>query len=298
MLIIVSCLIILAKCSISYSGNLMCDETMWSAVRGNFNWTGNCIYENMNVVHSAMAWVGENLPTSLSWDDYTFDFIFRPTIDSGNGGVAWRIQTVNGSPDGGQYYAISLMLQYSDRVDVVLGKWDNSYKGGKKQWSLEEPHNLGRTYRISVESQGPTFFVSVDGILLGNWTDTEDPIYLYGSVGMRNYQSPAQYDCLCVNCKCLTDEDESNSVGGWIFIGCVLGGLFLYCVVGYGINGYRSKNWGDCKGNIPNFNFWKILPKLTVTGCIVSFEFCKGKCRKDNNFNETDAGLINDEEEG
>ena len=40
--------------------------------------------------------------------------------------------------------------------------------------------------------------------------------------------------------------------------------VVVYCAGGYIFNGYKSKNWGDIKSNIPNFGLWSTLPKATI----------------------------------
>ena len=66
----------------------------------------------------------------------------------------------------------------------------------------------------------------------------------------------------------------------YIGINSLFSVFVLYCIVGYIINGVRSKNWGDVTGNIPNFNMWKTLPKASIAGCIFTYGWCRGKCSK------------------
>mmetsp|Transcript_63560 Transcript_63560/g.77751 ORF Transcript_63560/g.77751 Transcript_63560/m.77751 type:complete len:252 (+) Transcript_63560:62-817(+) len=85
-------------------------------------------------------------------------------------------------------------------------------------------------------------------------------------------------------------QPKSGLSGGWIFVICFGAVFVLYCIVGYTINGCRSKNWKDISGNIPNYSMWKTLPKATIAGCIFTFAFICGQCTKndnsDNDFND------------
>ena len=45
--------------------------------------------------------------------------------------------------------------------------------------------------------------------------------------------------------------------------------MFLYCVVGYIINGCRTKDWSTPR-NIPNYRMWITLPKAVYVGCGVT----------------------------
>ena len=128
---------------------------------------------------------------------------------------------------------------------------------------------------ISSTDDSVTIKSYVDDNYLGEWTDREAPMFKSGSIGMRNYRLPAKFSNVCVN-GCSTGNSDKASVGGWIFIGIVFGGLWLYCCIGYLINGYKSKQYGDIKANIPHFEFWKVLPQLTWVGCKVSYESMRG----------------------
>lgn len=141
----------------------------------------------------------------------------------------------------------------------------------------------------------------LDGGLLGVYEDTDSP-FMDGSVGLRNYQLPAKYKNFYVH---FPGEDSSlDSTGGWgwVFIGILFGVLFLYCVIGYVINGAKSKEWGDYQRNIPQLTFWKVLPKLTFVGCQVSYEVIRGLLNKkvgnESLMEETtEAGYDQDDEE-
>mmetsp|Transcript_86975 Transcript_86975/g.106664 ORF Transcript_86975/g.106664 Transcript_86975/m.106664 type:complete len:260 (-) Transcript_86975:603-1382(-) len=87
---------------------------------------------------------------------------------------------------------------------------------------------------------------------------------------------------------------KSGLSGGWIFIICIIWVFILYCFIGYLINGFRTKNWKDIKGNIPNYGLWVSLPKACIAGCIFTFGYCMGKCLKNRN-NDANETLVDDE---
>lgn len=78
-------------------------------------------------------------------------------------------------------------------------------------------------------------------------------------------------------------NDNDLSVG-WIFVICLVSVFVLYCVIGYIINGYKYKSWGDVSKNIPNYSLWVTLPKASIAGCIVSFNCIKSKFSKKTNY--------------
>ena len=70
-----------------------------------------------------------------------------------------------------------------------------------------------------------------------------------------------------------------------------------YCIFGYIFNAYRSKNWGDIRNNVPNWVFWRMLPKLTYAGCIVTYAAIKLKCCTKQTEGEGDEMLVTDDYE-
>eukprot|EP01012_Entosiphon_sulcatum_P003145 TRINITY_DN10899_c0_g1_i1.p2 TRINITY_DN10899_c0_g1~~TRINITY_DN10899_c0_g1_i1.p2 ORF type:complete len:236 (-),score=49.11 TRINITY_DN10899_c0_g1_i1:49-756(-) len=62
---------------------------------------------------------------------------------------------------------------------------------------------------------------------------------------------------------------SSGGAGGWIFVGLLLGGFFLYFVIGTIFNIKKR----ELKGvqAIPHVEFWKDLPFLTKDGCLFVF---------------------------
>ena len=64
--------------------------------------------------------------------------------------------------------------------------------------------------------------------------------------------------------------------------------LFFYCLIGYSIKATKNQNWSHCKNNIPNYFFWKTLPRFVLAGCAVTFDwikfaFCGEKEHEDEN---------------
>eukprot|EP01084_Bolivina_argentea_P122712 217450_1 len=75
-----------------------------------------------------------------------------------------------------------------------------------------------------------------------------------------------------------TNENVSSNVisGGWIFIIIFVTVLTCYCLIGCIYNGKQNENYLDIANNIPNYSLWKLLPKLTITGCKVTYDSLKG----------------------
>lgn len=162
----------------------------------------------------------------------------------------------------------------SNHNDYAIGEW--SYDIG--DWNDSTWFDLKAVMRSTSDSV--IIDTYIDGKFLGSITDREAPFFT-GSVGMRNYNLPAEFKNICVNgCEFAAAADDGSSSGGWIFIGILFGVIFLYCAIGYAINGHKTKKWGNYKDNIPQLTFWKVLPKLVCVGCQVSYEFIRGLMNK------------------
>jgi len=79
-----------------------------------------------------------------------------------------------------------------------------------------------------------------------------------------------------------SSSSKAGLSGGSIFVICFCSVFLFYCIIGYSVNGYRSENWKDISGNIPNYSMWKTLPKATIGGCIFTLGWIRGKCTKNN----------------
>ena len=303
--------------SLSPTGDLACKGDIWTTVAQPSTWVseGDCVVANIDEVDGAMTWIGEMMIESRNWTDYTFEARMTPEAPGGgNGGIAFNIQNKPGDRANlGKYYAISLFptgkpelspssyycchyqwnelydccLYQIHRMTVHLGKWND---GNGNEYSLgnyvaqnatidEEKDYFDIKAVMTSTANSVTIATYVDGVLLGEYMDDDAP-FIGGSVGMRNYKVPASFTNVCVNgCEMLSD-DNGSSVGGWIFIGVVFGGILLYCLIGYIINGQKSKDWGNVEGNLPHWQFWKVLPKLVMVGSQVSYEYIKGVLTK------------------
>ena len=80
----------------------------------------------------------------------------------------------------------------------------------------------------------------------------------------------------------------SNLSVGSIFLICLAGIVFLYCILGYGWSVYKHKKdgdtenggWTNVKTHTPHVDFWCTLPSYVKVGCIFSKEFCVGAYHK------------------
>ena len=102
-------------------------------------------------------------------------------------------------------------------------------------------------------------------------------------------------------CEAVPDGDDGDNEGmsvGWIFIICLMGVLFVYCLMGYMVNGYKNNGeWGDYQRNIPNYGLWEALPKLTIVGCKISYEWVMGMVGKGGDMEETDQLVVENNDE-
>ena len=120
------------------------------------------------------------------------------------------------------------------------------------------------------------------------WQDDhsgDDPCYYHTILRTK-------YAC-CIECGGGGDDgndDELNDglSGGWIFIIILICCLSIYCIGGYIMNGMKSKDWMNYKGNVPQFStFWIYVPRLVKAGCMVSYEYLRGKIGGDGSNNDT-----------
>ena len=106
------------------TGDLTCDQDIWTIVGTVANWTftEKCEYENTETKDGAMVWIGDNMPESLDWADYTVEASMVPSEAGGgaNGGLAFNIQSVGSSKASGEYYAISIFPVYAGTTYVWL----------------------------------------------------------------------------------------------------------------------------------------------------------------------------------
>ena len=104
--------------------NLLCEHWKWSVVLGSWAFNG-CELTNDEPQHSSMIWIGEHDKSSLNWTNYTIRSTIILNDNIGNGGIAFHIQNVNASIDGGTYYALNLFAN-DHRVD--FSKFDNGFR--------------------------------------------------------------------------------------------------------------------------------------------------------------------------
>ena len=104
---------------------------LWTVVAAGGDWEfpNECTYANIDAVDGAMTWIGDKMPSSRNWTNYTLQAkMFVNDTSGGNGGVAFHIQDVGDNAQSGHYYAIYIFPgSYSSEYLVVnLGKWNNS----------------------------------------------------------------------------------------------------------------------------------------------------------------------------
>jgi preprotein translocase subunit SecG len=104
------------------------------------------------------------------------------------------------------------------------------------------------------------------------------------------YEMTVPTRCACSNNPCSgssggggssSSSSDGGLSGGWVFIIILIVILFLYCSIGYILMGRKNeKGFGDVKNNIPNAQFWTLLPKYVMAGCAVSKDYCMALVNK------------------
>eukprot|EP00490_Sorites_sp_Unknown_P014389 CAMPEP_0114657140 /NCGR_PEP_ID=MMETSP0191-20121206/13417_1 /TAXON_ID=126664 /ORGANISM="Sorites sp." /LENGTH=215 /DNA_ID=CAMNT_0001875799 /DNA_START=44 /DNA_END=688 /DNA_ORIENTATION=- len=215
MSIFVASLLIL---NIVYGTNIICDHNVWTIVRGEWTFNG-CSVDDTLPMHSGMIWIGDVDKSTLEWSDYTIKGTFKINDNTGNGGIAFHVQTVADADDGGQYYALSF---FANQDTVVFGKWDNGFT------KIDE-FNSGTTILADVDynveilcSSNNAFTFKFEGQSFGPYSDDNEGStpFTKGSVGFRNYYMPMSFSNLEV---ILPDGEydpveslkNSGNPGGW-----------------------------------------------------------------------------------
>eukprot|EP01084_Bolivina_argentea_P312710 541405_1 len=185
---------------IAATGDLTCVSTAWTATYGAWDFN-KCQIENTNELSGSFAWIGNNNAASTTWEDYTVEMIMTPTpgYATGNGGLAFHIQTVGTGAASGNYYGLSLLSLQLTPIQAAIGKWSGTYSV-KALFDVPGMNHIdGNSYHLKVEINNiPRIKVWVNNTYLGQWTDTTSP-YTYGSVGARNWNLPQTITDFCVN---------------------------------------------------------------------------------------------------
>ena len=71
-------------------------------------------------------------------------------------------------------------------------------------------------------------------------------------------------------------EVDGLSVGS-IMIIIILTLFMIYCLMGYIVNAFKSKDWFAGRDNLPQYQFWKNVPVWTMIGCKVSYDALRNK---------------------
>lgn len=110
----------------------------------------------------------------------------------------------------------------------------------------------------------------------------------------------AYYMQIRTRAACVSDTAASNGLStGSVLLILLLVAVVLYCGGGYVFNAMRNpdKDWGDTETNCPHLAFWRLLPKLVLAGCSVSYEYATTKLnRKKQRSDSLTSSLSNDVE--
>ena len=175
-----------------------------------------------------------------------------------------------------------------------IAGWDDfetqpTYNDDKKEWLLyyengDSCFGAPRTFTTVWRCRSSENRVHIETV--------EEPVACnYVMILYTKYACPGHQYSKSV---CLTQNNSSLS-GGWIFIIIFISIIFIYCIVGYIIMATtinKENGFNDIKGNIPNFQFWKIIPKYVMAGCFVTYQYVMNLIRKEQGNNNSDHQAV------
>eukprot|EP01084_Bolivina_argentea_P032892 60886_1 len=200
--------------SIEPTGDLTCNPEAWTVVSAEWIFPQNCVYENTNPINGAMSWIGDAVPDSLNWSDYTVEMVMTPTnVNAGgaNGGLAFNIQEVGVGSNSGKFYAISIFPTFrEDQVEIHMGKWNNRYST-VGTWFMDNTYVVGQSFLIKAVINtiiNVTVDIYVNSSFIATWIEDTEPMFTHGSIGIRSYMLPANYTSICVNGCVIPPDDQ------------------------------------------------------------------------------------------
>ena len=124
---------------------------------------------------------------------------------------------------------------------------------GKSAYQLRYSNGYGP---CGDEGQYPTRTVDIN-FYCDSSVQTWDP----SKVSCGEEEPCTYFLTIGTNAACSIDfDDGSDGLSiGWIVVIVLLSVFFVYCAIGYAINGSKSKEWGNFRNNIPNYGMWITL---------------------------------------
>eukprot|EP01084_Bolivina_argentea_P211299 359438_1 len=183
----------------------------------------------------------------------------------------------------------AMIIQIGSNSCIYLAKWDDGFidpdeniEHGVKQYTFHYTNGLGGR-NITINFMCDPNAIPYD----------EDSVSCDEPSGYNYELTIVTY----LACKNMFPEiiPLSNLSIGSFFLILFVAILFVYCIVGYIVKWkIKSNSFGNCRDNVPHYTFWKMLPRMIKTGCIVSCEWIMGTIGKGRNNHETDV-LMGDE---
>eukprot|EP01084_Bolivina_argentea_P080576 145936_1 len=188
--------------SINPTGDITCDTSKWTDSYCTWDFNNGCHIKSDDEMNGCFAWIGDNYPDSLLWENYTIEMIVTPSpgLTNGKGGIAYHIQNAGTGGNSGTYYAAIIQTTVTP-VKALLSQFKNNKYSPIGDWQIPGlTHVDGHSYHLKVEVDStPTVNFWVNDIFIANWTDTNEPLLRYGSVGTRYYMFPETITQFCVN---------------------------------------------------------------------------------------------------
>eukprot|EP00484_Ammonia_sp_Unknown_P001738 CAMPEP_0197023024 /NCGR_PEP_ID=MMETSP1384-20130603/3807_1 /TAXON_ID=29189 /ORGANISM="Ammonia sp." /LENGTH=269 /DNA_ID=CAMNT_0042451167 /DNA_START=29 /DNA_END=838 /DNA_ORIENTATION=+ len=183
-----------------------------------------------------------------------------------------------------------------DDQKFILGRWDPDVQpsfDGNRSWTFEYENGDTDCGPRGARAWVPTFECDHST----EWaisTVEETP----GSCLYRTTIT-TKYACLGQTYACSQDESSSGISGGWIFIIVLISAFMCYCCIGYVVMATTKNKAGgfaDFQNNIPQKQFWTVLPKLVIAGCLYSKDAMMGLFNKDKGGGDEKAEPMAQEE--
>eukprot|EP01084_Bolivina_argentea_P114555 203908_1 len=183
----------------------------------------------------------------------------------------------------------------NDESCTTLAKWDNgNTKPVKIMTASDAVYSYDFKYQNGASSsQGDARNTTIVFICNPDAIPYDENNLECGEPSRLNYEIFIPTYLACVN----NDDGSNNKAslsGGSIFVIFFVSVVFSYCLFGY-IAVWKLKNknkpFGNYKDNIPQYEYWIVLPVLVKTGCMVSYEWLMTKIRK-NQFDENNTDAL------
>ena len=162
----------------------------WATAKGDWaEQDGDILASTNEEIGGAVTWIGER-----DWRNYDVQVRMRLDTDEQgegghDGGFIFRSTEVSDVNNGGAHYYLGL---YPEQNRVSLGIMDGQWKPFANE---DQDIETDRWYELRVRARGASLRIFLDGEEI---IETQDNIYLEGSIGLRTFLSKTSYDHVIV----------------------------------------------------------------------------------------------------